>query len=225
MKYEIIGHCNNTLSIILEALYRMHWNSQGTSIDVIYQYEESCNVGDDNYLPPPKSGITIEEYIMNEWLPESNSKKIIAHMDSETRFSIYDYCLEEFELDIDDYGNIYHDRASIATTTKIGHGTYIDSGSVIAPYASIGCHNFINRNVSVGHHTIIRDFCSLNPGCNIGGDCIICKGTTVGIGATILDNIMIGDNCFIGAGSLVTRNVAPNSVVYGVPAKFIRAKK
>jgi len=65
---------------------------------------------------------------------------------------------------------------------------------------------------------------TLNPGCNIGGCCVIGEGVTIGIGATILDNIIVGNNAVIGAGSVVTKHVAPNTIVYGVPARFIRSK-
>jgi acetyltransferase-like isoleucine patch superfamily enzyme len=54
------------------------------------------------------------------------------------------------------------------------------------------------------------------------------KGITIGencwIGAkvTILDGVRIGDNCVIAAGAVVTKDVAPHSVVAGVPAKVIK---
>lgn len=49
-------------------------------------------------------------------------------------------------------------------------------------------------------------------------------GNNVWIGgsATILPGVSIGDNAVVGAGSVVTRDVAPNTVVAGNPAKVIR---
>lgn len=40
----------------------------------------------------------------------------------------------------------------------------------------------------------------------------------------ILPGVTIGDNCVIGAGSIVTRDVPPNSIVAGNPAKVIRSE-
>jgi acetyltransferase-like isoleucine patch superfamily enzyme len=45
----------------------------------------------------------------------------------------------------------------------------------------------------------------------------------IGYGSIILPNVDIGDNCIIAAGSVVTGNVSSDSVVGGVPAKFIKS--
>ena len=41
----------------------------------------------------------------------------------------------------------------------------------------------------------------------------------------MLPGVTIGDNCIIGAGSLVNRDVPPNTVYGGVPAKYIFSLK
>ena len=43
-----------------------------------------------------------------------------------------------------------------------------------------------------------------------------------GSNATFLQGVTIGDNAVIGAGAVVTKNVAANTVVGGVPARFIK---
>jgi acetyltransferase-like isoleucine patch superfamily enzyme len=48
------------------------------------------------------------------------------------------------------------------------------------------------------------------------------KGASIGSGATILSNVVIGKNAMVGAGSVVTKNVPPQSVVAGNPAKVLR---
>ena len=45
----------------------------------------------------------------------------------------------------------------------------------------------------------------------------------IGSGATILQGVTIGDNAVVAAGAVVTKDVAPNTVVGGVPAKFIKS--
>jgi acetyltransferase-like isoleucine patch superfamily enzyme len=52
----------------------------------------------------------------------------------------------------------------------------------------------------------------------VGRNCFI------GGRSMILPGVTIGDNCVIGAGSIVTRDVPPNSIVAGNPAKVIRSE-
>ena len=50
----------------------------------------------------------------------------------------------------------------------------------------------------------------------------ICRKVWIGAGATILPGVTIGENAVVGAGSVVTRDVEPNTIVAGNPAKLIR---
>ena len=45
---------------------------------------------------------------------------------------------------------------------------------------------------------------------------------TIGAAANILPKVRIGRNSIIGASALVTKDVAPNSLMMGVPARFVR---
>lgn len=49
---------------------------------------------------------------------------------------------------------------------------------------------------------------------------MIKQGASVGGGAVILPGITIGENAMIGAGSIVTKDVPPNAVVYGNAASI-----
>ena len=55
----------------------------------------------------------------------------------------------------------------------------------------------------------------------------VSKGSTIGANATILCGVKIGINSLVGAGSVVTKNVKSNTIVYGNPAsqKLILNKK
>ncbi|MDE7079178.1 MAG: sugar O-acetyltransferase [Clostridia bacterium] len=50
----------------------------------------------------------------------------------------------------------------------------------------------------------------------------ICKNAWIGSGAIILPGVTIGENAIVAAGAVVTKDVAPNTVVGGNPAKLIK---
>lgn len=50
------------------------------------------------------------------------------------------------------------------------------------------------------------------------------KGAYIGAGAIILPGVIIGENAIVGAGAVVTRDVEPNVIVAGVPAKYVKKK-
>ena len=52
---------------------------------------------------------------------------------------------------------------------------------------------------------------------------VVKRGASIGSGVTILANVTIGENAIVGAGSMVTRDVPPNTIVAGNPAKILRS--
>ncbi|MGB6828619.1 MAG: N-acetyltransferase, partial [Terracidiphilus sp.] len=51
---------------------------------------------------------------------------------------------------------------------------------------------------------------------------VVKKGASIGSGATLLSNISVGENAIVGAGSVVTKDVPPNAIVAGNPARVLR---
>jgi acetyltransferase-like isoleucine patch superfamily enzyme len=52
----------------------------------------------------------------------------------------------------------------------------------------------------------------------------ICRRASIGSNATIMCGITIGENATVGAGAVVTRDVPPNAVVAGVPARIVTGR-
>lgn len=81
----------------------------------------------------------------------------------------------------------------------------------------------------IGHKAVLatlnHGFAPEDRGSLYPAPIIIGKNVWVGASATLLPGVTIGDNAIIAAGAVVTKNVPPNTVVAGVPAKVIRILK
>lgn len=133
--------------------------------------------------------------------------------------------------------NLY--GCEIGEETKIGAFVEIQKNAYVGRRCKISSHTFIcegvsiEDNVFIGHGvTFINDIypraTTPDGGLQTEKDwkvdrTLVKRGASVGSGATILANVVIGENAIVGAGSVVTRDVPPNSIVAGNPAKVLRS--
>jgi acetyltransferase-like isoleucine patch superfamily enzyme len=127
---------------------------------------------------------------------------------------------------------------TIGDNTKIGAFVEIQKKAAVGSNCKISSHTFIcegvtiEDNVFIGHGvTFVND--SYPRATAAGGalqteadwkvePTLVKKGASIGSGATILANVTIGENAIVGAGSVVTKNVPPDTIVAGNPAKIKR---
>ncbi len=117
---------------------------------------------------------------------------------------------------------VAHPTAVCHTQQDIGEGTIIAPGAVISVNVRIGQHVIINNNASISHDCVVEDFVTIAPCATVTGHVHLGHGAELGANCTILPRIQIGRGALVGAGAVVTRHVAPNTIVAGVPATVIR---
>jgi UDP-2-acetamido-3-amino-2,3-dideoxy-glucuronate N-acetyltransferase len=118
--------------------------------------------------------------------------------------------------------------ASIGAGCGLGQNVYIDSDVRIGD----GCK--IQNNVSIYKGITLEDgvFCGpsmvftnvINPRAFIERkhefkETLVKKGATLGANCTIVCGVTIGAYALIGAGSVVTRDVQPYALIYGIPGR------
>jgi sugar O-acyltransferase (sialic acid O-acetyltransferase NeuD family) len=121
--------------------------------------------------------------------------------------------------------NAIHPSVIVGDNVKIGEGVVAMAGVILNPKSIIGDFTFFATGAQIEHDCIIEDFASVSAGSVMGGYVKLKKYSAVTLGVTIFDRVEIGENSVVGAGSLVTKNIENNVLVYGVPAKVIRTRK
>lgn len=105
-----------------------------------------------------------------------------------------------------------------------GKNFYANHGLVILDAAPVtfGDDVMIAPGVLISTATHPLDSVKRNKGIETAKPVNIGNSVWIGMGAKILEGVNIGDNSVIAAGSLVNKDVAPNTVVAGVPACVIK---
>jgi serine O-acetyltransferase len=117
----------------------------------------------------------------------------------------------------------------------ISHWGRFFTGIEIHPGAKIGKGVFIDHGMGVviGETAIVGDYTLIYQGVTLGGTGkesgkrhpTLGNNVVVGAGAKVLGNIQISDRVRIGAGSIVLRDVPPDSTVVGIPGRIISQKQ
>lgn len=142
------------------------------------------------------------------------------------------------DVKIFDFVNLY--GCSIDDYSKVGTFVEIQKNASVGKNCKISSHTFIcegvhiEDNVFIGHNvTFIND--KYPRSTNVDGsiqtesdwkvvETLIKKGASIGSSSTILCGVTVGENAIVGAGSVVTKDVPPNTIVAGVPAKPLKKK-
>ena len=127
-------------------------------------------------------------------------------------------------------------------------GSEIDASTAVFPpfYTNFGRFIRLGKNVFINHACsfldiggiTIEDDVQIGPRVNLTSEnhplepadrqtlipkpVVIKRNAWIGAGATILPGVTIGENAVVAAGAVVSRDVPPNSVVAGIPAKVVK---
>lgn len=90
-----------------------------------------------------------------------------------------------------------------------------DQGGITIKDGALIGHKVVMATVNHGYAPEKRQL-------NYPAPIVIGRNVWVGSSATILQGVTVGDDAIVAAGAVVTRDVAPGTIVGGVPAKFLK---
>lgn len=136
----------------------------------------------------------------------------------------------------------------IGDNTKIGPFCIVRTGAKIGKNCSFTAYCEIRENVVIGDGTSMGSRCTISANATIGNNCVIKygfvltdtpnleenskkvvkgvgDGVLIGANVTLMPGKSIGENSIVGANTQVRKNIPPNEVWYGNPAKKLRDNK
>jgi acetyltransferase-like isoleucine patch superfamily enzyme len=143
--------------------------------------------------------------------------------------------------------SVIYSGCIIGNRLQVGHHALIREYTTIGDDVSIGTgaciehHVTIENGVRIHSHAFIPEFTILRAGAWIGPSAVLTnakyptnattksklagpeigRDAIIGAHATILPGVRVGRGSLVGAGSVVTRDVPPNAVVTGNPARIV----
>lgn len=130
--------------------------------------------------------------------------------------------VESLGIPADRFATLVHPSAVVSRQCVLGTGTivypfvFIGSEVRIGRQSLVMSHASINHGVTVGDYAIVASMVALLGDVTLGAHCY------VGAGATVRQGRTVGVGSLVGMGSAVVADVAPNTVVMGIPARHAR---
>ncbi len=143
--------------------------------------------------------------------------------------------------------SIIYEGAEVGDGVETGHGVLIREQSKVGVKSRIGSFSQLDGRVEIGsnvniqsgvylpHLTIVEDEVFIGPGVVVTNDPYpvskrltgvrIRREAVIGAGAVLKAGIEVGERSVVAAGAVVTRNVPPNVVVMGCPARVMMSRE
>ncbi|UFU00872.1 2,3,4,5-tetrahydropyridine-2,6-dicarboxylate N-acetyltransferase [Radiobacillus kanasensis] len=133
-------------------------------------------------------------------------------------------------LDTKDINARIEPGAVIRDQVEIGDGCVIMMGAMINIGSVIGEGTMIDMNVTLGGRATVGKNCHIGAGSVLAGvieppsakPVVIEDDVVIGANVVVLEGVTVGKESIVAAGAVVTKDVAPNTLVAGTPARVLK---
>lgn len=144
----------------------------------------------------------------NGWLPPEEIRALLAKI---TQSEIDDTLAVNLPFHCDFGRNL-----------RIGKNVFINSGAMFTDLGGITIEDDVliapRANIISVNHPLEAE---KRRGLHLA-PVRICRNAWIGTGATILPGVTVGENAVVAAGAVVNKDVPPNTIVGGIPAKVLK---
>jgi sugar O-acyltransferase (sialic acid O-acetyltransferase NeuD family) len=158
-----------------------------------------------------------------DWISQQQDVKVVVCLGSPVSLGLRRQVVQRLDLSPRRYATLIHPSAIVPASVSVGEGTVIHAGTVCTADVTIGPHVAVMPLAVFTHDNRIGAFATVGAGARLAGFVTVKDNAYIGAGASIREHVTIGESSMIGMGSVVLRDVPPNEVWAGVPARRLTA--
>ena len=148
--------------------------------------------------------------------------KVVVCVGNPANYRARKRIVERLGLPDDRYATVVHPTVQVGAGCVVGPGSVLLAGTVLTADVVVGSHAAIMPQVVLTHDDVIGDHVTIASGVRLGGGAVLSEGAYVGAGALVREGVTVGAWSQIGMGSVVLRDVPPEEIWVGNPARKLR---
>jgi sugar O-acyltransferase (sialic acid O-acetyltransferase NeuD family) len=148
--------------------------------------------------------------------------KVVVCVGNPRNYRARKQIVERLGLPVDRYATVVHPSAQIGAGSMVGPGSVLLAGTVLTADVTVGAHVAVMPQAVLTHDDVVGDYATIASGVRLGGGAVLEQGAYVGAGALVREGVTVGAWSLVGMGSTVLRDVPPDEVWAGTPARKLR---